>query len=87
MENLKTGGLITLSQLKKAGSRLVLNRGRENVRTVLCLVRKYRKINRCRSLKKGYEEMAFVNLSLAEMCFDADNEALRRYEEKLTECE
>ena len=76
-----------MSQLKKAGSRLVLNGDRKNVRTVLCLIRKYRRINQCRSLKKGYEEMAFVNLSLAEMCFDADNEALRQYEEKLTECE
>ena len=31
--------------------------------------------------------MASLNLTLAQMCFDADNEALYVCEEKLTECE
>ncbi len=38
-------------------------------------------------LKKGYLEMAQVNLSIANMCIEADNEELSAYEEKLAECE
>lgn len=38
-------------------------------------------------LEKGYQEMAQINLELAQMCFEADCETLVRYEEKLTECE
>lgn len=38
-------------------------------------------------LKRGYQEMAELNLELAELCFDADQEAYSQYEEKLTECE
>ena len=38
-------------------------------------------------LKNGYKEMGSINLSLAEMCFEAESESLRLYEEKLTECE
>ena len=36
-------------------------------------------------LEKGYKEMADINLELAQMCLEADNESL--CEEKLTECE
>ena len=38
-------------------------------------------------LKKGYEEMAKINLELAEYCLDADNIQQQSYEEKLAECE
>ncbi len=38
-------------------------------------------------LKRGYQEMAAINKELAELCFDADQEAYSQYEEKLTECE
>ena len=38
-------------------------------------------------LEKGYKEMADINLELAQMCLEADNESLWRCEEKLTECE
>ncbi|MCD8391384.1 MAG: hypothetical protein LUD03_06055 [Firmicutes bacterium] len=38
-------------------------------------------------LKKGYEEMAEINAALAEEGVAADNEALERCEEKLTECD
>ena len=38
-------------------------------------------------LKSGYTEMGKINLRLAEICFDADQESLDRYEEKLAECE
>jgi CopG family transcriptional regulator/antitoxin EndoAI len=39
------------------------------------------------NLALGYQEMAQINLELAEMCFDADNETNQQYEEKLAECE
>lgn len=38
-------------------------------------------------LKKGYEEMSEINLGLAKMCLEADNEALSIGESYLTECE
>ena len=38
-------------------------------------------------LEKCYKEMADINLELAQMCFEADNESLSLCEEKLTECE
>ncbi len=38
-------------------------------------------------LKNGYIEMAHINLSIAEMCFEADNDTQLCYEEKLSECE
>lgn len=38
-------------------------------------------------LKNGYIEMAHINLSIAEMCFEADNDTQLDYEEKLSECE
>ncbi len=38
-------------------------------------------------LKKGYQEMAELNLSLAETFFSAEEEALSVLEEKLAECE
>ncbi|MBQ7953238.1 MAG: CopG family transcriptional regulator [Clostridia bacterium] len=41
----------------------------------------------CDELKKGYKEMAAVNLEWAETCLEADNECQLNYEEKLSECE
>ena len=38
-------------------------------------------------LKDGYKSAAKINAFLAEMCLEADNEALSACEEKLTECE
>lgn len=38
-------------------------------------------------LKKGYEEMAEINLELAEYSISADNEQYRSYEAKLLECD
>ncbi len=38
-------------------------------------------------LKKGYTQMGSINLSLAEMCFEADSDTQFCYEEKLSECE
>ena len=41
----------------------------------------------CDELKKGYKEMAAINLEWAESCLEADNECQLDYEEKLSECE
>lgn len=41
----------------------------------------------CNQLKKGYKEMAAVNLEWAETCLEADNQCQSDYEEKLSECE
>lgn len=38
-------------------------------------------------MKAGYQEMARINLALAEMCATADEAQQREYEEKLAECE
>lgn len=38
-------------------------------------------------MKKGYQEMAELNLNIAETYFDAEEEAFSSYEEKLAECE
>ncbi len=38
-------------------------------------------------MKKGYQEMAEINLSIAKMYFEAENEQFSAYEEKLAECE
>lgn len=38
-------------------------------------------------MKKGYQEMADINLGIAQVCCDAEEEAFSAYEEKLAECE
>lgn len=50
-------------------------------------IKEYKKSQMEESMKKGYQEMGEINLSLAEMCFEADRQQLARYEEKLAECE
>ncbi len=38
-------------------------------------------------LARGYQEMAKINLSIAQECLCSDEENLKHYEEKLAECE
>lgn len=38
-------------------------------------------------MKKGYQEMAEINLSISEMYFGLECEHISKYEEKLAECE
>ena len=71
-----------MSQLKKVTSGLTLKK--EGCRSFKKIYKSFLKNN---TLKKGYREMASLNLTLAQMCFEADNEALSCLEEKLTECE
>ena len=98
----KEWGLTILSQLKKVlitvpdslleavdSAAKVENVNRsEFVREAMKLYLSERKKSaRQERLKKGYQEMAELNLSLAEMYFDAEEEAFSAYEEKLAECE
>lgn len=73
-----------MSQLKKVMSGLSFGKSEKNQNNLYKIIKKYNRIN---SLREGYTEMASINLELAQMCFDADNEIFRQCEEKLTECE
>lgn len=46
-----------------------------------------RKIEMRDKMKKGYQEMAEINIKLAEICFDADTDQQDKYEERLRELE
>ncbi len=70
-----------MSQLKKVKSGLTFDKKKNSVPEL------YKAYKRNESLKQGYKEMASLNLSLAQMCLEADNDALSVCEEKLTECE
>lgn len=48
-------------------------------------IREKRKMEMRERMKKGYQEMAEINIKLSEMCFDADNDQQLRYEERLGE--
>ena len=71
-----------MSQLKKVVSGLTLDKEKNKK-----LSKIHEDFERKELLKQGYKEMASLNLSLAQMCFEADNDALSCCEEKLTECE
>ncbi len=94
--------MVTLAQLKKILISLPdsllqevdsivtvekINRS-EFVREAMKLyIKERRRIEMRDIMKKGYQEMAEINLKLAEMCFDVDSEMQLNYEEKLAECE
>ncbi len=60
----------------------------ELVREAMILyLRERRKIRLREEMKLGYEEMAEINLKLAEVCLAADNEQQGKYEERLGEME
>lgn len=50
-------------------------------------LRERRKMEMKDTMKKGYQEMAEINIKLAEMCFEADNDQQDQYEERLGEME
>ena len=45
------------------------------------------KLNLAKQLRQGYQEMAGINLTIADECFAAESEALSACEEKLAERE
>ncbi|MCX7841740.1 MAG: ribbon-helix-helix protein, CopG family [Clostridia bacterium] len=50
-------------------------------------IRERRKIEMRDKMKKGYQEMAEINIKLAELFFEADNDQQSKYEERLGELE
>ncbi len=50
-------------------------------------IREKKKAEIVQKLKKGYEEMAELNLEYSELGFAGDACQLKHYEEKLAECE
>ena len=50
-------------------------------------LREKRKIEMRDRMKKGYQEMADINIRLAELCMDADSDQQQKYEERLGELE
>ena len=76
-----------MSQLKKVCFKLSLVNTEKNRKKVISRLKNPEIIHTEKLLKNGYKEMGSINLSLAEMCFEAESEALRLCEEKLTECE
>lgn len=50
-------------------------------------IRERQKVQIREKMKSGYREMGNINLILAEMGWEADNEELCKYESKLTGCE
>ena len=76
-----------MSQLKKVCFKLSLVNTEKNRKKVISRLKNPEIIQTEKLLKNGYKEMGSINLSLAEMCFEAESEALRLCEEKLTECE
>ena len=80
----RIGGLITLSHYKKVISGLSFSKSFHNKHILGEIVKKY---EWNKSLCKGYAEMSEINLELAQMSVSVDNECIRQYEEKLTECE
>ena len=71
-----------MSQLKKVMSGLSFKKDKNKSLSEI-----HKQEKRKELLKQGYKEMASLNLTLAKMCFEAENESLSCCEEKLTECE
>lgn len=76
-----------LSELDTMASSENINRS-EFIREAMKLyIHEKKKADIVCKLKKGYEEMAELNLEYSEFCVESDNCQLMHYEEKLAECE
>lgn len=76
-----------LAQVDSVASSENINRS-EFVREAMKMyLREKKKQSVAEQMKKGYQEMADINLNIAMMCFDADEQELAADEEKLAECE
>ena len=76
-----------LAQVDSVASSENINRS-EFVREAMKMyLREKKKQSVAEQMKKGYQEMADINLNIAMMCFDTDEQELAAYEEKLAECE
>ena len=76
-----------LEEVDNIASLEKINRS-EFVRQAMKLyIREKKRIEKTESMKKGYREMAQINMKLAEICLEADNEIQKKYEDRLAECE
>lgn len=76
-----------LSEVDNLATEQKINRS-EFIREAMKLyIHERKKADITSKLKKGYEEMAMINLEIAEFCLEADNIQQQSYEEKLAECE
>ena len=50
-------------------------------------IREKKRMEKIETMKKGYREMAEINLKLAEICMEADNQIQKKYEDRLAGCE
>ncbi len=60
---------------------------REAMKLYILYIKKLRKLEARDKMKKGYQKMAEINVKLAEMCLEADNDQQNKYEERLRELE
>lgn len=76
-----------LNEVDNLATEQNINRS-EFVREAMKLyIREKKKMELCARMKKGYEEMAQINLEIAGYCLSTDNIQQQSYEEKLAECE
>jgi len=76
-----------LKEVDSIASIQKINRS-EFVRQAMKLyIREKKKLEMRDNMKKGYRDMAEINLKLAEICVEADNEIQKNYEDRLAECE
>ena len=64
-----------------------INRSEFIRRAMKLYIHEKKKAEIAEKLKKGYEEMAELNLELSELCLETDNRQLQLYEDMLAECE
>ena len=76
-----------LTEVDDFANSININRS-EFIRDAMRLyIKERKKMELCARMKKGYEEMAEINLDIAEYCVSADDEQQRAYEVKLSECD
>ena len=76
-----------LEQVDKLASSEKLNRSEFMRKAMKLYISEIRKRELHEQMQSGYEEMAEINLALAETCVEADNAQQNKYEDKLAECE
>lgn len=74
-----------LKEIDSAVSVEKTNRSRFVREAMKVYLNERRRFHLCDSMKKGYEEMAEINIRLSEFCFEADCEQQIRYENRLGE--
>ncbi|MDO4563593.1 MAG: ribbon-helix-helix protein, CopG family [Clostridia bacterium] len=77
----------TIDELDKAAKSDNSSRSALIAKVVTSYLRERRKSTLIEQMKKGYPEMAKINLDIATECFASDQEAQEYYEQIISECE